>query len=196
MKNTGFTPQINEFLNGYIFRVLMAIGFRDLSTVVAQYGGWKPNPLIPYYAHDQFEHLKSNSKLLIKTKLVKRNIENRVFCNLVNHRHDISNLFYSQSKFKFPGRVIPIRFCPICIEEQIYEKGYSFFKHEWNFYDNCFKHGASLLELSGILRHRETVEYIQHILYGRGSELEVARPSHKISLKNDEQERSLIYFSL
>lgn len=196
VKIIGFTPQTNEYLNGYLFRVLMAIGFRDLSTVVAQYGGWKPKPLIPNCAHYQFEHLKSTCNILMKVKLVKRSMENRGFSHLVSHRHDISNLFYFQSKFEFPGRVIPIRFCPACIEEQIYEKGFSFFKHEWNLYDNCFKHGASLLELSGMLRYSETIEYIQHILCGRGRGLEVARPSHKVSLKDDEQERLLMYFSL
>lgn len=73
--------------------------------------------------------------------------------------------FHDNEKLKKGGCSIRVSFCEMCIKESVSEFGYGYFKDEWSYKCECFKHGKELRQLP-IDSYSRNLKRIKNILKG------------------------------
>lgn len=149
VKKTSFACFPNdESLQSYLFRTLKVNGFFDYSSILVPRVGWGSKPSLPYEARDIFSE-EDKSYLLKRLEISTILSEYESDCsNHFDYVQSFDRTFFPQTKIKSAGKGIPIHYCPHCIEEQIYEYGFSYFKLCWQSQDYCFLHANNLLEIN------------------------------------------------
>ncbi|HFD0507867.1 TPA: hypothetical protein AB5E20_001647, partial [Vibrio cholerae] len=165
-RQNGFGPALGESLQSFIFRVLDRNGFGDFSTVVTG-GGWGGKPSVPYHARIEFEVIEP--EVLFKLYEKNTKVNQTCFSSLSFHYHSFIETFYPEKPKSYSGQHIQIRYCQECIEKQLYESGYAYFKVDWLNADNCSEHSCQLYIVSHALSRGETIKAIKDILTGKGA---------------------------
>ncbi|HBC3979786.1 TPA: hypothetical protein KD888_000856 [Vibrio parahaemolyticus] len=187
-RQNGFDPALGESLQSFIFRVLDRNGCSDFSTIVTG-GGWGDKPSVPYHARSEFEVIDPNGLFRLYEKSTKRG--HTCFSSPLLLTHSFIKTFYPEQQKNYSGQHIQIRYCQECIEKQLYELGFSYFKVDWLNSGNCSVHSCQLCVVSHGLSRGETIKAIKDILTGKGalvkktnSKIAVVDPSRPYSEAN------------
>lgn len=165
-RQNGFGPAFGESLQSFIFRVLFRAGYSDFSTIVTG-GGWGDKPRVPYHARSEFEIIDPEELFRLYEKNTKGN--QTCFSSPSSLKHSFIETFYPEKQKSYSGQHIQIRYCQNCIEKQLYELGYAYFKAVWLNLGNCSVHSCQLSIMSYGLSRGETIKTIKEILTGKGA---------------------------
>lgn len=165
-RRNSFGPALGESLQSFIFRMLDRNGYCDFSTIVIR-GGWGDKPSVPYHARIEFEVIEP--EVLFKLYEKNTKVNQTCFPSLYFHYHSFIETFYPEKPKSYSGHHIQIRYCQECIEKQLHELGYAYFKAEWLNAGNCSVHSCQLTIVSHGLSRGETIKTIKDILIGKGA---------------------------
>ncbi|WP_025628020.1 MULTISPECIES: hypothetical protein [Vibrio] len=162
----SFAPALGESLQSFIFRVLYRAGYSDFSTIVTG-SGWGDKPRVPYHARSEFEVIDPEVLFKLYEKCTK--VNQTCFSSPFYLIHSFRDTFYPEKQKNYSGQHVQIRYCQDCIEKQLYELGYAYFKAEWLNAGNCLVHSCQLSIVSHGLSRGETIKTIKEILIGKGA---------------------------
>ncbi|EKF9860899.1 hypothetical protein O1D31_003049 [Vibrio cholerae] len=165
-RQNGFGPALDESLQSFIFRVLDRNGYCDLSTIVTG-GGWGGKPSVPYHARSEFEVIEPEVLFKLYEKNIK--VNQTCFSSLFFQYHSFIETFYPEKQKSYSGQHVQIRYCQECLEKQLHELGYAYFKADWVNAGNCSVHSCQLCIVSHELSRGETTKAIKDILIGKGA---------------------------
>ncbi|WP_448512349.1 hypothetical protein [Photorhabdus laumondii] len=153
-------------MQSFIFRVLKRTGYSDFSTVLTN-GGWGDKPNIPYQARSEFETFNPNDLFVLyeKNKYVNRTY----FSSPFSLKSLFIDVFYPEKQKSYSGQHVQIRYYQKCIEKQLYNLGYAYFKADWLKSSGCHIHNEQLNVVENRLSLNETSEAIKNSLTGKGS---------------------------
>jgi len=197
MVSDGLGPVLGESLNSFIYRVLVRTGYRNFSTVLTSYG-WVIKPSVPFEARKEFEIFDSSELLKLFERSIVYNQKISIF-----HRHfehllvpdnntqsnqqkttSFREVFYPMKRKGSAGQSAEISFCNKCIQDQIKQHGFAFFKLEWEHEARCLSHSKRLLKLGHTSSLAQIVNNIQQVLKGKIPllSIEVQKNLHKLSI--------------
>ncbi|MCS0254115.1 hypothetical protein NDI99_22310 [Vibrio alginolyticus] len=162
----GFGPMPDESLNGFIYRVLWRSGYRCFHSILMT-GGWGDKPSVPLAAKHEFNFLDRYLKLDLYEKTFRQEKNQlSIFSNPISHVNNFEKTFSPIKDVKSCGNPIQIKFCRKCIDVQIKESGFSYFKNEWLNEDFCKSHQTVLHAIDPRVNRKEIFEVVQCILSG------------------------------
>ncbi|MFS1161262.1 hypothetical protein [Aeromonas salmonicida] len=162
--NVGISPKIDESIQSFIFRIIIRTGWEDFSTVIT-HGGWGKIPSVPYdircdiNSHDWcFLFEKFESQLYVGKDF-------SLFRNRFSHATLFRETFFPNKKKSSCGSSVPLRFCRFCIENQLVEQGFSYFKLDWLNKKFCNVHSVPLHKIRDCLSISETRDTLKSIIF-------------------------------
>ncbi|EIU7557774.1 hypothetical protein AB7W40_16725 [Providencia rettgeri] len=162
----GFGPMPDESLNSFIYRVLRRSGHRCFHSILMA-GGWGDKPSVPLSAKHEFKFLDRYLKLdLYERTFRQEKNQVSIFSNPISHVNNLNKTFSPTKYVKSCGNTIQIKFCRKCIDVQIKESGFSYFKYEWLYEDFCKVHQSILHAIDSRVSRKEIFEVVQYILSG------------------------------
>ncbi|QDZ89050.1 hypothetical protein D0436_00480 [Shewanella decolorationis] len=139
------SPQSDESVQGFIFRVMLLNGWGDFTTLIT-HGGWGSEPSAPFESKQFFNVFDACLLLNVFEKQLDKYTEYSLFSDRFSHINLFRETFFPHKRKASCGSSIPLRFCRFCIEEQLYDKGFSYFKLEWLTDTFCKTHLTPMYE--------------------------------------------------
>ena len=159
---SGICPQSDESLQSFILRVMIRVGWSDVTTLIT-HGGWGNNPSVPYEIKQEFDAFNASVLLDLFENQYYTNKKYSLFDKRFSHISLFQETFFPHKKKTFCGSRVPLRFCRACIEKQIYERGFSYFKLAWLYETFCEFHATPLLKVKESLslsKIRNTLKFV------------------------------------
>lgn len=186
---------LDESIHSFIFRRLSLRSDKFYpDTIVTKDGQWRLFPQVRM----EDAHLFHDLGREFLFQLVSRNLWiNYQRDSLFNHPEryfwPVDNIFYpSKSKAYLPRRQPKaISFCSECINDEIKNYGFGYFKDTWNYESYCDKHKKGLKALK-VNKRRAAISNIQRILRGETLEDHLLEDSMNYSYQ-DKSNPSLFY---
>ncbi|OAA06231.1 hypothetical protein LT23_04461 [Klebsiella pneumoniae] len=141
----GLGPQSDESVQGFILRVMLRNGWSDFTTLITN-GGWGSEPSVPFEPKQFFNVFDAYLLLNIFEKQLDRHTEYSLFSDRFSHINLFLETFFPHKRKASCGSSIPLRFCRFCIEDQLDDKGFSYFKLEWLTDKFCKTHLTPMYE--------------------------------------------------
>ncbi|KPZ71263.1 hypothetical protein AN944_01638 [Shewanella sp. P1-14-1] len=161
----GLVPAINESLNSFIFRTLSRFGYWDFGTIIQQ-GGWGDEPKVPISAKGIFQIFEKAALLKLYEQTYLHDSKQSIFSNSLAYLEHFDSTFNPNKKSTTCGKLLPVRFCPFCIKEQLSNLGYSYFKVEWDRLSWCAVHLINLQQVPTKTSSKEVIKLISGVLKG------------------------------
>lgn len=117
---SGICHQSDELLQSFILRVMIRVGWSDVTTLIT-YGGWGNNPSVSYEIKQEFDAFNASVLLDLFENQYYANKKYSLFNKRFLHISLFQETFFPHKKKTFCGSRVPLRFCRACIEKQIYE---------------------------------------------------------------------------
>lgn len=114
--------------------------------VISDFGRWIDNPFV----HKGYEHLfyRNPDHLLLETIDMNLSVNgkgNSLFDNPAVYTYRIESTFFSGRTTRRRARGLnKVRYCLSCIKESIDSVGYGYFRHFWDYSNECLIHGQPL----------------------------------------------------
>ncbi|EPJ7099013.1 TPA: hypothetical protein MIU83_20020 [Klebsiella pneumoniae] len=143
---SGICPQSDESLQSFILRVMLRVGWSDVTTLIT-HGGWGNNPSVPYEIKQDFDAFDASILLDLFENQYYVNKNHSLFDGRLSHISLFQETFFPRKKKTSCGGRVPLRFCRACIEKQLYERGFSYFKLAWFYETFCEIHATPLLKV-------------------------------------------------
>lgn len=145
----------NESIQSFILRTLSRNGASDLSTICEKcYWGLCPSvPLEHAHLFSQID-IKKLQQLYKRTNPIIRDNYGNIIGKLFKEKYDFRlTLTFKSTFFPFKkktgcGPKTTIRYCRHCIREQVKERGFHYFKHQWLYLYDCEVHDYPLETLN------------------------------------------------
>ncbi|NRF27455.1 hypothetical protein HRJ45_16985 [Vibrio coralliilyticus] len=178
LTKSGLRPLRGELLNGFIFRVLIRIGYDDFTTLVTK-GGGGMTPSVPYLTARSFSEFNTDDLIELFEENIPYKSGNDIFisnflhllCSKVENSEQPSllfrDVFFPAKKRRYAGKRFDIRFCSDCINNQIKNHGFAYFKHEWRNLSTCQIHSKPLLAVDKSLSSTAVVKALKGIMRGK-----------------------------
>lgn len=93
--------------------------------------GWGSEPSAPFESKQFFNVFDAYLLLNVFEKQLDKYTEYSLFSDRFSHINLFRETFFPRKRKASCGSSIPLRFCRFCIEDQLYDKGFSYFKLEW-----------------------------------------------------------------
>lgn len=143
-------PANGESINSFIFRLLLIHGCQDFSGVI-NYAGWRVNPFMP----EDYRFLLRDIDILTLVNIYEMTHEtDYLFAYKRSNLTSLSSFikpftlyetFFSRKKDGTHDKETHlIRYCSLCINDQISKTGFSYFKRDWNYAIYCNLHKINL----------------------------------------------------
>ncbi|EPQ7202593.1 hypothetical protein ACUV0Z_003897 [Providencia stuartii] len=143
---SGICPQSDESLQSFIHRMMLRVGWSDFTTLIT-HGGWGSNPSVPYEVKQEFDAFDASILLDLFENQYYANKNYSLFDGRFSHISLFQETFFPHKKKTFCGSRVPLRFCRACIETQLHERGFSYFKLDWLYEAFCEIHATPLLKV-------------------------------------------------
>lgn len=162
IKNIGMSPKLDESIHSFFLRIMLRTGRENFTTIITQ-GGWGDTPSIPYEIRNELDMHDAHLffYLFERRSYRKVNLFDNDFSNVTLFR----KTFFPDKKKSSCGRSVPLRFCPLCIEAQLVEQGYSYFKSDWLNTTFCKIHFVPLQEVKRSLSYSKTRDSLKSIIF-------------------------------
>ncbi|HAT1532608.1 hypothetical protein [Aeromonas hydrophila] len=160
---SGICPQSDESLQSFIHRVMLRVGWSDFTTLIT-HGGWGSNPSVPYEVKQEFDAFDASILLGIFENQYYANKNYSLFDGRFSHVSLFQEIFFPRQKKTSCGGRVPLRFCRACIEKQLYEKGFSYFKLAWLYEAFCEIHVTPLLKVKEGLSLSKIINTLSFVL--------------------------------
>ncbi len=199
---SGICPQSDESLQSFIHRMMLRVGWSDFTTIIT-HGGWGSNPSVPYEVKQEFDAFDASILLELFENQYYANKKHSLFDGRFLHIRLFEETFFPRKKKTSCGSRVPLRFCRACIEKQIYEMGFSYFKLTWLYETFCDIHLAPLLKIKeglSISKIRNTLSFVlladwSEILDGVSEEVLLEDERYKTEILDLKRGNRMLSFS-
>jgi len=143
---SGISPQSDESIQSFMLRVMLRIGRIDDKSILIN-GRWRCNPCVPYDIKKYF-NVYGGAELFDLFKR-QRYLSSKYnpFDNFTSSERVFWATFFPCDNKQHCGSNVPLRFCRSCIEKQIHENGFSYFKMDWLYVGFCEVHSIPLIKV-------------------------------------------------
>ena len=159
-----------ESINSFLFRTLVINGCRDFSGVIHN-GGWRLNPFMP----DGYQYLLRDIEISKLVSLYEKTYGSDYLFDYMafqltskesmSRPFTLYQTFFSREKDGTHDKKINlIKYCPTCINEQILNSGFSYFKSEWNDSIYCEVHNSNIYAISNTTNNKFLLKEINYVL--------------------------------
>jgi hypothetical protein len=200
--STGISPKIDESIHSFFLRVIIRTGWEDFTTIIT-HGGWGNTPSIPYELRCETNSYDRRHlfELFERQFYVGRKLS--LFDNVFLHTRLFREAFFPDKKKSSCGSIVPLRFCYCCIEAQLVEQGFSYFKLDWLNAISCNVHLVPLHKIRNDLSFSKTRDTLKSIIFAEWNKIrdlvsaEVSHPTvvGKESSYNDVKKMLAISFT-
>lgn len=164
------SPKYDESIHSFFLRIMLRAGLEDFTTIITL-GGWGETPSIPY----DVRHELNNYSVYFLFELFEKqfHLENcqGLFDNRLSYIHLFNEAFFPDKKKSFCGSRLPLRFCLHCIEEQLLDEGFTYFKLDWLSETFCNVHFTPLHKIRKGLSFSKTRDTLKSITLAEWNEI-------------------------
>lgn len=167
---SGISPQPDESVQSFILRVMFRIGRIDAKSILIS-GGWRHYPCVPYDIKKYFDVYGSSELFDLFEKQRYLSSKYNPFDNFSSSERVFWATFFPCDNKQHCGSKVPLRFCRPCIEKQIHENGFSYFKMDWLYEGICEVHSIPLIKVKKSLPSSKVKKILKFILQADWAEV-------------------------
>lgn len=164
------SPKYDESIHSFFLRVMLRAGLEDFTTIITL-GGWGEIPSIPY----DVRHELNKYDICFLFELFEKQFHlgncQGLFDNRLSYIHPFNEAFFPDKKKSFCGSRLPLRFCRRCIEEQLLNEGFTYFKLDWLSVGFCNVHYTPLHKIRDGLSFSKTRDTLKSIILAEWNEV-------------------------
>lgn len=183
----GMSPKIDESIHSFFLRIILLTGWEDFTTIIT-HGGWGNAPSIPYEVRRKINSHDVHHLFYLFEKQFYAGKKQSLFDNRFSHASLFREAFFPDKKKRSCGSRVPLRFCHYCIEAQLVEQGFSYFKLDWLNANFCNIHLVPLHKIRMDLSFSKTRDTLKSIIlaeWNKISDLVSAEVSHPTVVGNE-----------